>query len=129
MTLHTLFDLNEHIRRVMALNFQQPLWIAAEIAQLGRSRGHCYLQLVQKGEGDQLVAQSAAVLWAQDHRRLSKTLGAQLDAVLQEGLEVKMCVRVDFHEQYGLKLHITDLDPSHTLGQLERQRRQTIETL
>ncbi|MEO6038698.1 MAG: exodeoxyribonuclease VII large subunit [Saprospiraceae bacterium] len=129
MTIHTLFDLNEHIRRVVALNFQQPIWIAAEIAQLGQSRGHWYLQLVQKGEGDQLVAQSAAVLWAQDHRRLSKTLGAQLDAVLQEGLEVKMYVRVDFHEQYGLKLHITDLDPAHTLGQLERQRRQTIQTL
>ena len=129
MTVHTLFDLNEHIRRVVALNFQQPLWITAEIAQVGRSRGHCYLQLVQKGEGDQLLAQSAAVLWGQEHRRLYKTLGHQLDAVLQEGLEVKMCVRVDFHENYGLKLHITDLDPEHTLGQLERQRRETIQVL
>ncbi len=129
MTLHTLFDLNEHIRRVVALNFQQPLWIAAEIAQLGQSRGHFYLQLVQKGDGDLPVAQAAAVLWAQDHRRLYKALGLQLDTVLQEGLEVKMCVRVDFHEIYGLKLHITDLDPAHTLGQLEQQRRQTIQTL
>ncbi len=129
MTIHTLFDLNEHIRRVVALNFQQPLWIAAEIAQVGRSRGHHYIQLVQKGEGDQLLAQSDAVLWAQDHRRLYRTLGSQLDAVLQEGLEVKMCVRVDFHEHYGLKLHITDLDPAHTLGQLERQRRETVQTL
>ncbi len=129
MTIHTLFDLNEHIRRVVALNFQQPLWLTAEIAQVGRSRGHCYLQLIQKGEGEQLLAQSAAVLWAQDHRRLYRTLGSQLDAVLQEGLEVKMCVRVDFHENYGLKLHITDLDPAHTLGQLERQRRETVQTL
>ena len=129
LTIHTLFDLNEHLRRIVALNFQQPLWIAAEIAQVGRSKGHYYLQLVQKGEGELLVAQSAAVLWAQDHRRLYRTLGSQLDAVLQEGLEVKMCVRVDFHEHYGLKLHITDLDPAHTLGQLERQRRQTIQTL
>ncbi len=128
-TVHTLFDLTEHLRRVVALNFQQPLWITAEIAQLSQSRGHFYLQLVQKGEDDTLLAQAAAVLWAQDHRRLYKTLGLQLDTVLGEGLEVKMCVRVDFHEQYGFKLHIIDLDPAHTLGQLERQRRQVIQTL
>ena len=128
-TIHTLFDLNEHLRRVVALNFQQPLWITAEIAQLGQSRGHFYLQLVQKGEDDTLLAQAAAVLWAQDHRRLYRTLGLQLDGVLREGLEVKMCIRVNFHEQYGFKLHIIDLDPAHTLGQLERQRRQVIQTL
>ena len=129
MTIHTLFDLNEHIRRVVALNFPQSLWITAEISQVGRSRGHCYLQLVQKGEGDQLMAHASAVLWGQDHRRLHKTLGDQLDAVLREGLAVKMFVRVDFHELYGLKLQITDLDPAHTLGQLEQQRRDTIQTL
>ncbi len=129
MTIHTLFDLNEHIRRVVALNFQQPLWITAEIAELGQSRGHFYLQLVQKGEGDELLAQAAAVVWAQDYRRLYKTLGLQLDAVLREGLEVKMSVRVDFHEQYGFKLQIIDIDPEHTIGQLERQRRQVIQTL
>lgn len=129
LTIHTLFDLNEHLRRVVALNFQQPLWITAEIAQLNESRGHFYLQLVQKGESDHIVAQAAAVLWGQDYRRLYKTLGPQLDTVLREGLEVKMCVRADFHEQYGFKLQLTDLDPLHALGQLERQRREVIQNL
>lgn len=126
---YTLFDLNEHIRRVLALNYQQPLWIAAEIAQAGQSRGHFYLDLVQKGVGDEILAQCQAVLWANDYRRLRNAVGPDLDAVLREGLEVKMQVRVDFHERYGLKLVIVDLDPAFTFGQLELRRRQTIQTL
>jgi len=127
--IYSLFDLNEHIRRALALNFQQPVWIAAEIAQTGQSRGHFYLDLVQKGAGDDIVAQSQAVLWANDYRKLRAALGLQLDAVLREGLEVKMQVRVDFHERYGLKLVIADLDPAYTFGQLELRRRQTVQTL
>lgn len=127
--IYSLFDLNEHIRRALALNFQQPVWIAAEIAQAGQSRGHFYLDLVQKGADDDIVAQSQAVLWANDYRKLRAVLGLQLDAVLREGLEVKMQVRVDFHERYGLKLIIADLDPAYTFGQLELRRRQTVQTL
>ena len=127
--VYSLFDLNEHIRRVLALNYQQPIWIAAEIAQVGQSRGHYYLDLVQKGAGDDILAQSPAVLWATDFRRLRSAFGPDLDMVLREGLEVKMQVRVDFHERYGLKLIIADLDPAYTFGQLELRRRQTIQTL
>ena len=127
--VYSLFDLNEHIRRVLALNYQQPVWIAAEIAQVGQSRGHYYLDLVQKGTGDDILAQSPAVLWSSDFRRLRSALGPDLDMVLREGLEVKMQVRVDFHERYGLKLIIADLDPAYTFGQLELRRRETIQTL
>lgn len=129
MQVHSLFDLQEFIRRVLALNFQQAIWITAEIGQSGRSKGHYYLELIQKGSGEALMAQASAVLWANDYRRLRAALGADLDAVLQTGLQVKMQVRVDFHERYGLKLLIVDLDPSFTFGEMDRQRRQTIAAL
>lgn len=127
--VYTLFDLNEYIRRVLSLNFQQALWIEAELAEAGRSRGHWYLDLVQKGPADDVVAQAQAVLWATDYRRLRQALGPALDAVLEAGLAVKMLVKVDFHERYGLKFVIQDLDPAWTLGQLALQRRQTLQTL
>ncbi|MCA0238134.1 MAG: exodeoxyribonuclease VII large subunit [Bacteroidetes bacterium] len=129
MSTHSLFDLQEYIRRVLALNFQQAIWITAEIGQAGQSKGHYYLELIQKGEGDELLAQASAVLWAKEYRRLRLQLGADLDAVLQTGLQVRMQVRVDFHERYGLKLLITDLDPAFTFGEVDRLRRQTIALL
>lgn len=129
MQVYSLFDLNEHIRQVLALNFQQPVWIAAEIAQAGQSRGHTYFELVQKGEGAEPIAQAQAVLWAADYRRLLRSIGPTLEAILIEGLEVKIRVQVDFHERYGLKLQIVDVDPTFTFGQLSLQRRETLEVL
>ncbi len=129
MSTLTLFSLNEHIRRVVALNYQQPLWVTAEIAQIGQSRGHFYLDLVQKGDDGNPLAQSQAMLWATDYRRIRAALGPNADAVLREGLQVRLRVRVDFHERYGLKLQVADLDPAHTFGQLELQRQETIQAL
>jgi exodeoxyribonuclease VII large subunit len=129
MQVYTLYELNTYLRQVLALNFQQPLWIAAELASVGQSRGHWYFDLVQKGEGDALLAQGQAMLWAADYRRMRAAKGTALDAVLREGLEIKLQVKIDFHERYGLKYQVLDLDPAYSLGQLELLRRQTIQTL
>jgi len=129
MHTHTLFELNEHIRRVLALNFQQPVWIVAEIAQLGESRGHRYFDLVQKGDDGNVLAQAQAALWASEFRQINARFPFGLLPLLREGLELRIQARPEFHERYGLKLHITDIDPAHTFGQLDLLRRQTIQAL
>lgn len=131
MPTYSLFDLQNHLRRVVALNYAEPLWITAEIAQLSRSRGHVFLDLVQKSAGadGEVLAQAQAALWQRDYTRLRLSLGEALENVLREGCEVRMQVRVDYHERYGLRLLLSDLDPAYTFGQLELQRRQTIQTL
>lgn len=120
MQTYSLLDLQAYIRQVLALNFQEPLWITAEIAQAGRSRGHVFLNLIQKGEeaGADIAASAQAVLWQRDYQRLRLSVGLALDEVLQEGREVRLCVRVDYHEQYGLRLLVTDADPAYTFGRL-----------
>ncbi|MCB0656133.1 MAG: exodeoxyribonuclease VII large subunit, partial [Saprospiraceae bacterium] len=58
MQTFSLFELNEYIRRVLALNFTDSIWITAEISQIGSARGHYYLDLIQKDDqSDQIVAQ------------------------------------------------------------------------
>lgn len=131
MRTYTLFDLQEHIRQVLALNFGDAVWITAEIAQASRSRGHLFLSLVQKGQDAEsdVVAQAEAVLWQRAYQRQRMELGSVLDEVLQEGREVRVLVRVDYHERYGLKLLLEEVDPTYTFGRMELQRRQTIEAL
>lgn len=124
---YTLYELNEFIRQVLALNLSEPLWIKCELSQVKYSRGHCYLDLVQKAEnGEDVVAQGQAVIWTLNLRSLKNKLGLELDAILQEGMEVLLQVKVDFHERYGLKLMVEDIDPGYTLGQLALKRRETI---
>ncbi|HEY0680053.1 MAG TPA: exodeoxyribonuclease VII large subunit, partial [Chitinophagaceae bacterium] len=42
------------------------------------------------------------------------------------GLQVLAQVKVEFHQAYGISLQLTDIDPSFTLGNIERQRRETL---
>jgi exodeoxyribonuclease VII large subunit len=44
-------------------------------------------------------------------------------------MKIMAKVIVSYHELYGLSLQITDLDPSYTLGEVERQRQMTIAQL
>lgn len=128
---YSLLDLNAHIRYAVALNFPEAVWITAEIAQVTEARGHIFLDLVQKGEGEEdvIVAQAAAIVWQRQYRQLRLQLGRAIDEALHEGREVRLQVRVDFHERYGLKLIVLDADPAYTIGRLELQRRQTLKKL
>lgn len=129
----SLFDLNEYIRRVIALNLPEAMWVRCEIAQLKPSRGHFYLELVEKQDensgNDGLKAQAQAVIWKRTHQRLLRKNGTELNYLLQDGMEVLLKVEVDFHEQYGLKLVIQDIDPTYTLGKMELKRRAILKTL
>lgn len=130
MEKYTLFELNEYIRRVLALNLPDPLWISCEIAQVGTAKGHYYLSLVQKGNGPgELSARAEAVLWQRQARQIQRKAGNIFPALLQEGMEVLLLASVDFHERYGLKLIIQDIDPAYTLGQLELRRREIMQRL
>ena len=130
METYTLHQLNEFIRRILALNLPDALWLRCEIAQVSESRGHYFLSLVEKSEEtDEIIAQSEAVLWQGRFRRLRQRIGRELPELLQDGREVRLLVRVDFNERYGLKLVIEDIDPAYTLGQLEMVRLQTLKKL
>ncbi len=118
---YSLLEVNQYIRRVISLNFDEPLWVECEIGQASPSRGHWYLDLIQK-EDDQVVAQCQAALWANVYFFLRKKSPVPIEDILKQGMAVKLKVNIDFHERYGLKLIIEDIDSSFTIGQLELQR-------
>lgn len=125
---YSLLELHQYIRRVVALNFDQPVWIEAEISQASSARGHWYLDLLEK-EGEQIVAQGQAALWANVYHFLKRKLPVPPEDLLQPGLAVKLKVNVDFHERYGLKLIIEDIDSTFTLGKLALQREDILRQL
>lgn len=130
MRTYSLYELNEYVRRVLALNFPEALWVSGEIAQVGVSRGHHFLSLVQKDEaGDQLIARSEAVVWAGAYRRLRRHIGRDFPSLLQEGIEVRLLARLDFNERYGLKLIVEDIDPTYAVGRMEQRRRAILQQL
>jgi len=125
-----LYQLNEYIRRVIALNFTDSIWINCEIASFRESRGHAYLELIEKSDfDDEIIAQASAVIWRTQLNNLYKKLGSDGQSVLQSGKEVLIKVKVDYNAKYGLKLIIEDIDLSFTIGKLALKRQAILEEL
>lgn len=130
MQSYSLYELNEYIRRVIALNFPEPIWINCEIAQVKESRGNVYLDLVDQDENTgEIKAAVSANIWYKSYLFLKNKLGDLLPSLLAQGVHVKVKVTVEFHERYGLKLNIEDIDPSYTIGQLEMARQKIVQKL
>jgi exodeoxyribonuclease VII large subunit len=127
---YTLYEVNEHIRRIIALNFSEALWIRAEIGQIGYSRGHYFITLIQKEEEREgILAEAEAVVWQMQYRQIKRQIGNDIDILLKEGTAILFKAKPEFHERFGFKLIIEAIDPAFTLGQLELQRRQILEAL
>lgn len=127
---YSLFQLNEYLQRVIALNMRESVWVSCEIAEVGVSRGHYYLDIIEKNEEEPgLKAKSQAVIWQSTYNKLLKKIGVQLQGLLQSGIKVRIEVKVDYHVRFGLKLTISDIDPSYTMGQLEMKRQETMAEL
>ena len=130
----TLRELQRRVKSVLEGAFALPLWVSAEISDIKVNySGHCYLELVEKAEkgGDNGVptAQARAVIWKSHFPRIAAYFEAETGQRLVPGLKILAKVLVSYHELYGFSLQITDVDPSFTLGDLERQRQQTIAQL
>jgi exodeoxyribonuclease VII large subunit len=104
------------------------VWVTAEIAQMGTTRGHRYLDLVEH-DASGVVAQLSATLWQGEYRKLKLHHGDTLDQLLKAGTQVKLGVVVQFHERFGLKANIQEIDVEWTFGHLELLKRKTLDTL
>ena len=90
-------------------------------------KGFHYFDLVEKGDRN-LLAKVNAVAWTEGASRIrefERLTGQRFG----DDIHVLVCVRVDYHPVYGLKLTLVDIDARFTLGQLEAQRQAVLERL
>ncbi len=127
----TLFELNNSIRNTLKISFSESQWVKAEIAQLKENySGHCYLELFEKDTlNDKIIAQAKATIWSNTYRMLKPYFETTTGRQLTEGLKILICVKIDFHEVYGLSLNIIDIEPSFTVGDLALKKAETIKRL
>jgi exodeoxyribonuclease VII large subunit len=119
------------VRTTVEECFATPLWVSAEISELKVNRsGHCYLNLVEKGNNEGAPrAEARAVIWRNNYTQIDAMFREATGSPLSSGIGVLVRVIVTYHEIYGFSLQIIDLDPNYTLGDVERRRRETIERL
>lgn len=127
----TLLQLQTLIKGKLADAIPLPFWVAAEISELKVNySGHCYLELVEKGGRNGVPrAKASAAIWRNTYGALSSYFASATGTQLAAGMNVLLRVSVGYHELYGLSLTVSDIDPLYTLGDMERQRQETIARL
>lgn len=125
-----LYQLNQYIKQVVDINFDQAIWIRCELASVRQNRGHWYLELVENHPiSQQIVAQSTAVIWAGDFIRIASQSPNDMSTLLRQGTEVQLLVELNFHERFGLKLVVREIDYHFSLGKMEIMRREILAKL
>lgn len=123
----SLSEFLEQIQSEIREKFEGTYSVVAEIASMSGSR-HLYFELIEK-EGGQMRAKCRANLWAFNRYRVVGHFERTTRETLKTGMKVLLRVQADFHVQYGFSLTIVDIDPSFSLGEFERIKQETIDSL
>ena len=128
MKQYSLSELCEYIQEVLENDLPERYWVRAEIGSMS-VRGHCYMELVEKAENGILSAKMRATCWNNVYALLSAYFAQETGQALHVGMQVLLEVSVEFHAVYGLSLNVWNIDPTYTLGDLAKQRQETIRRL
>ena len=127
---YSLLELNSLVREAIENALPMEYWVEAELSECRESRGHCYMELIQKDELSATpIAKAQAKCWANKWLTIrpyfERTTGQQLHI----GMKVLLKVYPQFHEAYGFSWIVTDIDPTYTLGDMARKRQEIIQKL
>ncbi|MBL0315079.1 MAG: exodeoxyribonuclease VII large subunit [Flavobacteriales bacterium] len=126
----TLAEVATSIQRTLADRYTSGFWVRAEMNKLNHysHSGHCYPELVEKQNG-RVVAQFRSTLWSDRYSDINQRFLKIVGEPLKDGIKILFFAKVKFDAQYGLTLHIEDIDPSFTLGDLEKEKQESIQKL
>lgn len=123
---YTLQLLNALVREAIEIELPDEYWVEAELSECRESRGHCYMELVEKDETSNTpIARASAKCWKQTWAMLQPYFERTTGQSLRAGMKVLLKVYAQFHEAFGFSWIVTDIDPTFTLGDMA-QRRQAI---
>lgn len=127
----SLYDLNVLVRRSLEQCLPDTYWIQAELSDVRtNSTGHCYLEFVQKdARSNSLIAKARGTIWSNVFRLLKPYFEETTGQAFASGIKVLVQVTVSFHELYGYSLTVQDIDPTYTLGDMARRRKEILKQL
>lgn len=127
----SLFELNNLVHEALEATFDHTYWLTAELSECRvAANGHCYVELVEKDDDSRvLIAKARGNIWRNTYPLLAATFEHETGQKLQPGLKILVEAKVTFHELYGYALNIIDIDPTYTLGDMARKRKEILAQL
>lgn len=126
----SLKQYNELIKRHLSPLVANRHWVTAELSDVMVRNGHCYLELVQKDDTNtRIVAKCRGVIWANAFAHLRYNFESATGMAFASGLKLMVEVSANYHEQFGLSLVISNINPEYTLGGMALKRREILHRL
>ncbi|MDL2256924.1 exodeoxyribonuclease VII large subunit [Bacteroidales bacterium OttesenSCG-928-I14] len=127
----TLSQLSSFITEAVDAYLPDNYWVLAETSDVRYNKnGHCYLELIEKKEGSEaIVSKARANIWSNVFGILKPYFESKTGQAFVSGIKVLVKVAVNYHPVYGLGLNIMDIDPTYTLGDIERKRQEILKRL
>ena len=128
--VYTLTQVGQSIQSMIERTYKHPYYIQAEMIKLNRypRSGHCFPELVEKEE-NRVKAQMRAVIWRNDYERINENFVRMTGEPLKDGITILCLATIQYSPQYGMALFIQNIEPAFTLGEMARNRLQTIARL
>ncbi len=129
-TVFSLAEVARSIQKTIAERYKSVYWIKAEMNKLNHysHSGHCYPELVEK-QGGKVIAEMRSILWNGDYRRINQQFIEITKEPLKNGVTILFQATISYDSLYGLGLRIIDIDPAYSLGELEKEKRESISRL
>ncbi len=128
--IYTLSNLTKSIQNVINAHCNKVVWIKVEIVKLNyySKSGHCYPTLVEKKNG-KVIAELRGNIWSEQFKLINQKFQTVLKEELKDDMTVVIKGSVTYHSIHGISLNIIDIDPEYTLGELAREKAETIAKL
>ena len=130
---YTLTQLHQRFYRWVQKNIShQKFWVECEIVKVNMNGQHWYLELADTNEQQQTTAKAKGMIWSGSTgqiRRSFQTYGVRAEEIIKPGNRIKVKCSFQFHSIHGLSLVIDDMDPSTTLGDIAKQKQETLKRL
>lgn len=127
------YTLSEFSRFVATAISREPAlmgaWVVAEISDMSVRGGHCYMTLIEKDLAGTTIARMRANIWANRFTYVRNKFLRATEKELSNGMKVMFYGGASYHSNYGLSFNIGDIEPSYTMGDLERIRREILAAL
>ncbi len=126
-TIFSLLEVTKSIQKTISDRYKSLFWVKAEMNKLNHYKhsGHCYPELVEKTNG-KIVAEIRSILWKSDFERVNAQFIKLLNEPLRDGITIYFQAGISYDPLHGLSLRIMDIDVSFVLGELEKEKRESI---
>lgn len=126
----SLLEVTKSVQRTIAKRYARTYWIKAEMNKLNHytHSGHAYPDLVEKKDG-KIVAEMRGTIWRSTYQRINAEFIKYLGEPIKDGISLVFEASITYHPMYGMGLNIVDIDVSYVLGELEKEKKESIAKL